>query len=133
MKNSLKRYKKKSDQYITAIQLNLETEGFRYQKWGAKQQCKQGDWIVNNNGEIYTVDKDVFARTYREEGSGRYVKSTPVWAEIAEKPGSIDTKEGQSNYNKGDYLVYNNEDGTDAYCMKSKKFESMYEPDQDPS
>jgi hypothetical protein len=37
------------------------------------------------------------------------------------------TKEGKSHYQSGDYLVYNNEDGTDAYCISAAKFESMYE------
>ena len=31
-----------------------------------------------------------------------------------------------SDFRTGDYLVSNNEDGTDAYCMSAKKFESMY-------
>jgi hypothetical protein len=30
-------------------------------------------------------------------------------------------------YEAGDYLVYNNEDGTDAYAMKPASFKSMYE------
>jgi hypothetical protein len=38
------------------------------------------------------------------------------------------TKEGESHYTEGDYLVYNNEDGTDPYCMGKEKFEAMYEP-----
>ena len=62
---------------------------------------------------------------------GAYVKTTPVWAEIAGESGSVKTKEGRSDYKKGDYLVYNNEDGTDAYCMDAIKFVSMYEPDEE--
>ena len=50
-------------------------------------------------------------------------------AEVAAEAGSVKTKEGRSDYKKGDYLVFNNEDGTDAYCMDAVKFESMYEPD----
>lgn len=128
MTQKLKRYRKKNDQFVTAVQLDLETDGFTYKKWGAEQVCKQGDWIVNNNGDIYTVDRDVFARTYREQSTGRYVKSTPVWAEVADKAGYINTKEGKSAYQKGDYLVYNNEDRTDGYCVSAGKFNSMYEP-----
>jgi hypothetical protein len=84
---------------------------------------------VDNNGDIYTVDGRVFARTYRSVGPGIYVKATPIWAEIATQLGSVPTKEGRSHYNAGDYLVSNNEDGTDAYCISAAKFESMYEPD----
>lgn len=123
-----KKYRKKSDSFIIAVQLNLEADGFKYQKWGAEQRCKKGDWIVDNNGETYTVDNEVFQNTYRKVGPGKYVKTTAVWAKVATEQGSVATKEGESHFNAGDYLVYNNEDGTDAYCMSAEKFESMYEP-----
>lgn len=122
-----KRYRKKPDQYVVAVQLALETEGFTYHKWGAEQRCTQGDWLVNNDGDIYTVDCDVFAATYEKVDSGHYIKTTPVWAEKAEESGVVKTMEGESHYDAGDYLVANNEDGTDAYCISAAKFESMYE------
>ena len=87
--------------------------------------------MVNNNGDIYTVDKEVFARTYRQVKPGSYVKTTPVWAEVADKPGSVKTKEGVSRYQEGDYLVSNDENGTDRYCMGREKFEAMYELDEE--
>jgi len=123
------RYRKKSDRFVIAIQVDLDTTGFTYMKWGAEQLCKSGDWLVDNEGDIYTVDGDVFAKTYRQVRPGHYVKTTPVWAEIATKSGVVETKEGQSLYKKGDYLVFNNQDGTDAYCVSTDKFESMYESD----
>ncbi len=121
------RYRKKAGQAVIAIQLDLDTNGFSYQKWGAEQCCKQGDWLVNNNGDIYTIDQKVFTNTYRQINLGAYVKTTSVWAEVAEKEGSVKTKEGESHYKAGDYLVFNNEDGTDAYCISSEKFEAMYD------
>jgi hypothetical protein len=121
------KYRKRSDQFVVAIHLNLETDGFTYVKWGAEQRCKKGDWLVDNGGDIYSVDKEVFEKTYRKIKPGIYVKTTPIWAEVATKPGTVITKEGESNYEAGDYLVYNNEDGTDAYCISATKFESMYE------
>lgn len=122
-----KKYIKKADRTIVAVQLNLESSGFKYQKWGAEQQCKKGDWVVDNSGETYTIDNEVFQKTYRKVDDGKYVKTTPVWAEVATGSGNVTTKEGKSHYNAGDYLVYNNEDDTDAYCMSAEKFESMYE------
>ena len=124
-----RRYRKRPDQFVVAVRLALDTEGFGYRKWGAEQRCKRGDWLVDNDGDVYTVDADVFARTYREVGQGRYVKATPVWAEVAAEAGAVTTKEGQSRYDAGDYLVSNNEDGTDAYCVSAAKFEAMYERD----
>ena len=127
---SRRRYRKNPDQFVTAVQLDLETDGFVYQKWGAEQRCKQGDWLVNNADDTYTVDGEVFKTTYRELSPGVYVKTTPIWAEVAEGSGAIATKEGMSHYEAGDYLVSNNEDGTDAYCISTAKFESMYELDE---
>ena len=80
MANRLK-YQKKADQFVVAVKLDLKTEGFTYQKWGAEQRCKSGDWLVDNNGDVYTIDSEVFARTYRKLGPGKYVKTTPIWAE----------------------------------------------------
>jgi hypothetical protein len=125
-----RRYRKKANQFVVAIQLNLETEGFIYKKWGADQRCKTGDWIVDNGGDVYSVDKEVFEKTYRKLKPGIYVKTTPIWAEKAKQAGSVATKEGESHYIAGDYLVSNNEDGTDAYCISADKFESMYELDE---
>lgn len=122
-----RRYRKKADQFVVAVQLDLDTEGFIYRKWGADQRCKQKDWIVDNGGDVYSVDREVFEKTYRKLKPGIYLKNTPVWAEVAEQAGSVVTKEGGSHYQAGDYLVYNNEDGTDAYCVTAVKFESMYE------
>ena len=122
-----RQYRKKADQYVIAVPLDLDTDGLTFQKWGAAQRAKAGDWLINNHGDIYTVDKDVFARTYREVRPGHYVKITPIWAERTTEAGSVKTKEGMSHYNAGDYLVSNNEDGSDAYCISAAKFEAMYE------
>jgi hypothetical protein len=124
-----RRYRKKADHPVVAVRLDLDTEGFAYRKWGAVQHCKRGDWIVTNEGETYTVDGEVFARTYRQVGPGLYRKVTPVWAEVASRDGSIATLEGVSHYRAGDYLVYNDESGQDGWCMDAERFESLYEPD----
>jgi hypothetical protein len=126
-----RKYRKKQNHYVVAIRLNLETDGFTYRKWGDVQTCKQGDWLVDNDGDVYTVNAEVFARTYRNLSPGIFIKSTPVWAEVALVAGRMVTNEGTSQYDRGDYIVFNNEDGSDAYCMSAKKFESMYEPDEE--
>lgn len=120
------KFQKKSDQFITAVQLDLDTEGFEYQKWGGTQKCKAGDWLVNNNGEVYTVDKESFAETYEFVSPGVYFKPKVVWAACAERNGKIQTKEGFSDYKAGDILVYNDEELTDGYTMSEEKFLSMY-------
>ena len=121
-----RRYKKKPTAFVTAVQLDLDTEGFTYNKWGGKQVCKRGDWLVDNNGGKYTVSQESFAKTYQLISPGVYLKTAPVWAEVAEKAGKVKTQEGETTYKAGDYLVYNNEDGTDGYAMSAASFESMY-------
>jgi hypothetical protein len=123
------KYVKRADQAVVAVQLALDTDGFTYQKWGGPQMCKAGDWIVDNGGDIYTVDRETFARTYRQVDDGRYVKVTPVWAERAVNEGRVKTKEGTTHYKRGDYLVFNDENGNDGYAVEAEKFTAMYERD----
>jgi len=129
MRKGRRRYRTRPGHQIVAVQLKLDTPGFTYRKWGAKQRCKRGDWLVDNQGEVYTVDARVFARTYRAAGGGSYQKVTKIWAEVATRSGSVATKEGRSHYRAGDYLVFNDKNGGDAYCMGRRKFKATYIPD----
>jgi hypothetical protein len=123
------RFRRRPEQAVAAVQMRLDTDGLRYRKWGHEQLAKPGDWLVDNGGDVYTVDADVFARTYREVARGAYVKSAPVWAERAASAGSVTTLEGATAYAAGDWLVSNGEDGSDAYAIAAGRFESLYEPD----
>jgi hypothetical protein len=125
--NKRRRYWKRSDLQVTAVQLTLDTDGFTYRKWGGVQRCKAGDWLVDNGEEVYTVDQESFARTYRAVQPGRYGKVAPVWAERATTAGQVVTKEGATEYRAGDYLVSNDEAGTDAYAVAGAVFEAMYD------
>jgi len=115
-----RRYRPRPDRPVAAVQLNLETEGLRYRKWGDEQFARAGDWLVDNDGDVYTVAAATFARTYRAVGRGAYVKTTCVWARRAEAAGRIGTQEGSTGYEAGDYLVSNNEDGSDAWAIRSR-------------
>lgn len=126
------RYRSRLGRAVVAVQLKLDMPGFRYRKWGHEQQCRAGDWLLDNGGDVYTVDGEVFARTYRAVGPsapGQYVKHTQVWAEQATAPGAMPTKEGHTDYRPGDWLVSNQEDGGDTYAIGADKFGSLYEPD----
>jgi hypothetical protein len=126
--NKRQEYVKRTSQFVIAVQVDLETEGFTYKKWGSTQTCKRGDWLVHNNCDTYTVDRDTFARTYKQTGPGTYIKLTPVWADVASEAGEVRTKEGATHYQAGDYLVYNEPQGGDAYAVSKEAFERMYEP-----
>ena len=120
-------YVKRETEIVAAVQLDLDTKGFTYEKWGGTQTCKPGDWIVSNDGDTYTVDRESFARTYRAAGHGEYVKVAPVYAEVATTSGDVKTKEGTTHYDAGDYLVYNEPDGGDPYAVSKENFERMYQ------
>lgn len=126
-----RRYRRKADQIVTAVQVQLDLEAgrFSYHKWGGEQRCKRGDWIVDNDGDIYTIDQKVFERTYRPKSPGRYEKVAKVWAGVAAGPGSVPTREGRSHFEAGDYIVSNDETGDDSYCMSAEKFQALYELD----
>jgi hypothetical protein len=120
------KYVKRPTRTVAAVQLTLKTRGFTYRKWGALQRCKPGDWIVDNDGDVYTVDRSTFKRTYRQIRPGVYLKTTPVWAEVAGGAGRVKTKEGMTSYRPGDYLVFNEKRGGDAYAVSAKDFKAMY-------
>jgi hypothetical protein len=123
-----RKYVKRATEFVVAVQVDLETDGFVYQKWGGSQRCKRGDWLVCNDGDTYTVERETFARTYRATGPGTFVKVTTVWAEVAQEAGEVRTREGVTRYAAGDYLVYNEANGGDAYAVSPAAFERMYEP-----
>jgi hypothetical protein len=113
---------------VTAVQINLETAGFTYEKWGSAQRCSAGDWLVNSGSDTYTVQRDSFEKTYKKLDTGQYRKTTPVCAEVATESGQVRTKEGLTRYEPGDYLVSNDEQGHDQYAISKKVFHETYEP-----
>ena len=123
----MQQYRRKEETTVTAIRLDLETDGLTYQKWGGTQRAKRGDWLVSNHGDVYTVDADTFARTYHEVSPGLYEKTAIVWARRANEEGAIQTKEGSTAYKPGDYLVFNDAEGKDGYAMKEETFQKLYE------
>lgn len=120
-------YRKRVEKPVVAVQLNLETSGFHYRKWGGEQVCRPGDWIVNSDGRTYTVTAESFARTYRQVAPGLYDKHSTIWARVARSAGHVRTQEGKTDYVAGDYLVWNDPDGHDAYAIDRDTFEALYE------
>jgi hypothetical protein len=123
------RYRKRSDQLVLALALELDTPGFAYQKWGGAQRCKRGDYLVHNTGDVYTVDRKTFERTYQQVAPATYRKLGHVWARPASEAGSVTTQEGITHYEAGSYLVSNDPEGRDSWAVTREKFESSYELD----
>ena len=124
---TLRKHRRRPDTTVTAVQIDLDTDGFTYRKWGGVQTARAGDWLVNRGKEAYTVDRETFEATYRPVSPGVYAKVASVWAHIAEADGSIETREGVTHYRAGDYLVYNDPEGQDGWAMSAKTFASLYE------
>ena len=120
-------YRKKIDCAVTAVQLNLETKGLFYTKWGDEQKGKRADWLVDNDGEVYTVDAVEFSRTYAQISVGRYLKTAIVWAYQAQSSGLVKTLEGETHYKQGDYVIADEQAGDDTYAVGREKFERMYQ------
>jgi hypothetical protein len=128
-----KRFRRKAEQVVTAVRLQLDFDALTYRKWGDTQIARAGDWLVDNGGDVYTVEAESFARTYTEVGPGRFIKTAPVWAEQARRGGTVRTKEGRTHYAAGDWLVSNTKEGSDAYAISAETFERLYEPDIAPA
>jgi len=126
--SELRKYVRRADKSVTAVQLDLDTDGFTYRKWGGVQMASAGDWLVNNGGDVYTVDRETFEWTYRMVSPGVYQKVQSVWARVADVDGKIQTKEGETYYRAGDMIVFNDEEGRDGYAMTAETFERLYEP-----
>lgn len=125
---ALRPYRRCDRTPVTATQLDLDMDTLTYRKWGGVQTAQPGDWLVNRGDEAYTVQREVFARTYRMVRPGLYEKVTSVWARAAESDGVITTKEGETRYVAGDMIVFNNPDGGDGYAMAPDTFAELYEP-----
>lgn len=112
---------------VVAVQINLDLKDgvFKFEKWGDTQTAKKGDWLINNNGEIYTCDNKVFQDTYREATKGNYYKFSTIEAVEATEDCQIKTLEGISHCKKGDFIVTNI--GGDQYFIEREKFFNMYE------
>ena len=126
--SELRKYVRRAATSITAVQLNLDMDGFTYRKWGGVQTASAGDWLVNNGGDIYTVNRATFEQTYRLISPGIYQKVQPVWAREAKADGSIQTKEGETHYRAGDMIIFNDPEEKDGYAMTAEKFNDLYEP-----
>jgi hypothetical protein len=139
LKNELKRYRRRGNTTVTAIPLDLVAKSdkqpgdplFTYHKWGHIQTAKSGDWLVTNGGDVYTVDRETFENTYTPTGTpGQYMKTGTVWAKRATEPGTIQSKEGLTQYRAGDWLVYNDPRQQDGYAVSADRFFDLYESEE---
>lgn len=135
----LKPYRRRADTPVTAIPIDLVANPdsqpgdpvFTYHKWDDTQTAKTGDWLVKNGDDVYTVDRQTFENTYTAtDTAGQYIKTGNVWAKRATEQGTIQTKEGSTRYDAGDWLMFNDPEGKDGYAVSAERFLDLYELDQ---
>jgi len=135
--SQLKTYRRRAHTAVTAIRLDLTASSdnqpgdplFTYHKWDDTQTAKSGDWLVRNGDEVYTVDRESFKNTYTATATpGQYIKTGTVWAKRASEAGCIQTREGSTRYDAGDWLVFNDADELDGYAVGDDRFSELYEP-----
>ncbi len=86
------------------------------------------DRRVASEGDVYPVSAERFADTYEEVRSNVYQKTSPVWAQVADRAGKVKTKEGgQASCSKGDRCVYSDAERTDVSVMKASDLASLCE------
>jgi len=125
------RYHRREQTQVIAVRLDLETDGFTYRKWSAVQTCKPGDWLVLNGEDTYTIDAAIFARTYAPIRPGVYEKVATIYAEEAVEAGFVITKEGETHYAAGDFLVFENADREGGYAISRDRFAELYTLDDE--
>jgi hypothetical protein len=69
MAGKLCEYRRKERTHTTADRLDLDTDGFTYQK------NRESRSVVDNHGDVYTVDVNTLAYTYSEISPGVYEKT----------------------------------------------------------
>lgn len=73
---------------------------------GDTMTAEPGDWkVTDDSGAVRSVAADVFARSYREIGAGRYARTGMFRARQATAEETIDTLEGTATAHPGDWIV----------------------------
>src|SRR5688500_16795043 len=56
--NTRRRFLPRPERTVVAIRLPRDANALVYRKWGGEQRAKPGDWLVDNDGDVYTVDAE---------------------------------------------------------------------------
>ena len=126
-RSGLEQYRPREAATVLALRLDLELQCFQYEKWGGKQQARRGDWVVDKDGDVYTVTDSNFSRTYRLVRPGLYRKDAPVWACLAPSDGVVPSEEGSTAYQEGDYVVFHLPEDDLGWAMRAEEFLRTYE------
>jgi hypothetical protein len=86
-----------------------------------------GDWLLSDGADQWSVADDVFAKSYRPIGDGRYEKTATVIAVRLDEPFAVQTLEGVATGAAGDWLVRN--PTGESWPIPAATFAKRYEPE----
>lgn len=94
---------------------------------GSALSARAGDWLITDGVQEWTVEADIFARTYRRLPDGRFAKDAPVDAVRTDRPLDVPTLEGVARAEAGDWVL-RGVDG-ELWPVSDAYFRSTYTPD----
>lgn len=94
---------------------------------GSDLDAAAGDWLLTDGRREWTVDADVFARSYERLADGTFRKSTTVQAVQLDEAVDVPTLEGVSAAVAGDWLLRGVEG--ELWPVGDDHFRSRYAPD----
>ncbi|MEB3335092.1 MAG: patatin-like phospholipase family protein [Cyanobacteriota bacterium] len=110
--SDLQPYRERKETEVKAIRLNLELESFTYHQGDGARTGKRGDWLVECEGRVSTVDHATFNRYYKQVAPASYRKQLIVWA--------APVSDG--------VLVCMDSEGKDGDVLSPDQFQALYEP-----
>lgn len=91
---------------------------------GSTMQAQPGDWLVQSEGDTWSVEDGIFRVTYEHLRDDLYRKVTPVLAVELPAAGTVLSREGMVEAEQGDLLVCNVTG--ECWSMPKEKFFQRY-------
>ena len=101
------------------------TDTFQWQSTdGNNLVGEKGDYLIESDGNRWTVQPEIFEKTYSENSDGTFTKTAQVIAVKVNAALTINTLEGESVVHEGDYLLCG--ESADVWSIDSTNFVKKY-------
>lgn len=129
-RNQLEHYFARASRYVSTGEVSARPapQGFQWTtEQGDVLTAEDGDWLVSDGINQWTVGAEIFAATYTQTTPGHYRKTAPVNACVLPEATEVSTREGVVSGLQGDYLVQNVTG--DVWIVPREEFERKYRLD----
>lgn len=93
---------------------------------GETMQARAGDWrVTNDEGRTWSVDPDIFLRTYRQLAGDRWRRTGDVRARPAAPGEVVESLEGRQTAKTGDWVIEGAQG--ERWVTSARHFEANYE------